>query len=114
DPVAGGELLEQRPVEAARGPKVDVLDDGVLAQTGEAQAGDEALVLALGGLAIDQQRKPVLEVERGDIGLAALLLECLGHSDEPERDEALVGGMCEHVLLLLSVVVAGAADVAVP
>ena len=50
DPVAGGELVEERLVEAARGSQVDVLDAGVLAQGGELEAGDEALVVALDGL----------------------------------------------------------------
>ena len=87
----------------------------------------EPLVLALDRLAIDQQREPLLEGERGNVGLLALLLERLGHAGEPERDQALLGGMCEHCFLSFlrppdcsipgsgsSVVVATAADVAVP
>ena len=71
DPVAGGELLEQRAVEAARRLQIDVLDDGVLAQAGEPQAGHEPLVVALGRLAVDQQGEALLEAERGDVGLVA-------------------------------------------
>ena len=113
DPVAGDELLEQRPVEAARRFVVDILDDGGLAQAGEPQAAIEPLVLALGRLAVDQQGEPLLEGERGDIGLSSLFVERLGHAGEPERDEAVVGGMGQHRFLLSSVVVATAADVAV-
>ena len=38
DPVAGGELGEQRLVEPARRLHIDVLDDGVLSKTGELQS----------------------------------------------------------------------------
>src|SRR5260370_39566666 len=55
DPLAIGELLEQSAVEAARGSVIDVLDAGLLAQSGIAQAGGNALVPARGGLALDQQ-----------------------------------------------------------
>ena len=50
DPLAGGELVEQRLVEPARRPEIDILDDGVLAQAREAQTADEPFVLALTGL----------------------------------------------------------------
>ena len=38
--------------------------------------------------------------ERGDVGLSSLLLERLRHAGEPERDQAVVGGMGEHLLFL--------------
>ena len=47
--------------------------------------GDEPLVVALGRLAIDQQREALLEAERGNVGLSPLLLERLRHAGEPER-----------------------------
>jgi hypothetical protein len=37
DPLAAGELVEQRTIEAARGTVIDVLDDGVVAQSSMAQ-----------------------------------------------------------------------------
>ena len=43
DPLAGNEFLEQRPVEAARGLVVDVLDDSGLAQASGLEATFEAL-----------------------------------------------------------------------
>jgi len=42
DPAALGELLEQRAVEAARGTVIDILDGGLMAQSGIAQAGKQA------------------------------------------------------------------------
>ena len=59
DPLAVGELVEQRPIEAARGPVIDVLDDGVVAQSGIAQPGGNALVAAMSDLAVDQQAEPI-------------------------------------------------------
>jgi hypothetical protein len=55
DPFAAGTLLEQCAVETARRAIIDVLDDGVLAQRGIAQAGGQALVAAMGDLAVEQQ-----------------------------------------------------------
>ena len=98
DPLAGDELLEQRLVEAARRLHVDILDDGVLPQLGEAQAVHQPLVLALGRLAIDQQREALLEGECCDVGLPLLFVERLRHAGQPERDEAVQGWMCQHRL----------------
>ena len=61
DPLAGDELLEQRLIEPARRLHVDVFDDGVLPEACEAQAADQPFVLALGGFAVDEQRKPLFE-----------------------------------------------------
>jgi hypothetical protein len=59
DPLAMGELLVQSAVEASRGSVIDILDAGLLAQSGIAQPGSKALVAAMGELAIDQQAQPV-------------------------------------------------------
>ena len=40
----------------------------------------------------------ILEREGGNVGQSSLLLERLRHAGEPERDEAAVGGMCQHRL----------------
>ena len=101
DPLAGDELLEQRLVEPARRLHVDILDDGVLPQACEAQPGDQPFVLALGRLAVDEQSEPLLEGQRCDVGLSLLFVERLRHAGEPERDEAAVGGMCQHRLSFL-------------
>jgi len=52
DPIAGGELLEERAIEAADGAQIDVLDDGGLAEGGELEPRHEALVVALGAVAV--------------------------------------------------------------
>ena len=105
--------MEQRLVEASRGLVVDILDDSGLAQAGGLEAAFEALVLAVDRLAVDHHGETLLEGERGDIGLAALVFERLRHAGEPECDQAIMGGMGQHRFLLFSVVVATAADVGV-
>ena len=65
-------------------------------------------------LAVDHQGEPLLEGERGGVGLAALIVEGLGHAGQAEGDRAFVGGLGEHGSASgWSVVVAAAADVAV-
>jgi hypothetical protein len=59
DPLAAGELVEQGAIEAVRRAAIDILDDGVMAQLGIAQAGRQALVAAMGDLAVDQEAEPV-------------------------------------------------------
>ncbi len=98
DPIASGEFLEQRLVEPAWRFHIDILDDGILPEACEAQAADEPFVLALGRFAVDEQSKPFLESQRRDVGLSLLFVERLRHAGEPERDEASVGGMCQHRL----------------
>src|SRR5437868_12150607 len=43
DPFAGGEFVEQRAIETAGNSVIDVLDDGMVAQSGIAQPSREAL-----------------------------------------------------------------------
>ena len=92
DPIAGDQLLEQATIETPDGAQVDILDDGSLAQGRELEPGDQPLVLTRGDLALEQQRQALLEGKRLDVGLAALLVERLGHAGEAKAQEALVGG----------------------
>ena len=112
DPIAGGELLEQGAVETADGAQIDVLDHCGLAQAGELEAGHEALIVALGGLAVDHQPEALLKAECGDVRLPPLLLECLGHAVQAEGDQAFMGRVVEH-RASLSVVISAAADIGV-
>src|SRR6266403_4073992 len=98
DPVASGELLEQRLVEPARGLEIDVLDDGRLAQTRELEPAGEPFVLALDRLAVDHQTEPLFEVERGVVRLPSLFFQRLGHAGKPKRDQPFVAGMGQSVL----------------
>lgn len=67
-----------------------------MSQPGELQAGGEALVLAFDDLAINHQGEAILEWESGDVGLAALVVEGLGHAGQAEGEQAIKGGMGEH------------------
>ena len=114
DPFALGELVEQRAIEAARGAVIDILDDGVVAQPGIAQAGGEALVAAMGDLAIDQQAEPFGVGERRAFAGGFEFGEGLGHAGEPELGELIEDGMGQHFHSPNQLmVVAGAADVGV-
>ena len=44
DPATVGEFLEQRAIEFARGTVIDILDGSLMAQSGIAQAGEQAPV----------------------------------------------------------------------
>ena len=83
DPLAGGELEEEGAVEAAWGPVIDVLDAGLLAQSGIAPGG-QPLVAAMGELAIDQQPEPVGMSERGGFVGGLELGKGLGHAGETQ------------------------------
>ena len=84
DPLADGEGLEQGTVETARGAVIDVLDDGVLAQPGIAQAGGEPLVAAMGEFSIKQQPQPIGVAERRGVARGLQFGEGLGHAGEAE------------------------------
>src|ERR1700757_5043561 len=84
DPLAIGELVEQGAVEAAWGPVIDVLDAGLLAQSGIAQPGGKPLVAAMGELAIDQQSEPVGMSERGGFVGSFEFGKGLGHAGEAQ------------------------------
>ena len=112
DPVAGGELEEQRPVEPARVLIVDVLDAGAVAQFGGAGAGLELLLPAQGRFIFQQQSEPFGVIEAARLGLVFEVLEPLGEAVEAERVQLVERGMGEHGKSL-SVVVAGAAQIGV-
>ena len=103
DPVTIDELGEEGALDAARRAQIDILDDCGLAQASELQARDEPFVVPLGDLAIDHQAEPLLEGERGDIGLALLIVEGFGHAGEPEGGEAFMGVVDEHEVSFLLV-----------
>jgi len=96
DPIPGGELLEQRAIEAAGRPKVDVLDDRLLAQGSKPQACDQAFVAPLHCLPIEQQGETLLEAQGGNVGLSSLVVERLGHAGQAEGLQAFLGRMGEH------------------
>ena len=95
DPVAGGELGERGPGDAASGAAVDVLDVGADAQLGLAQMAEIALVVAVLGFALDHHGEAIVEAELLDVGDIALLLEGLGHAGEAELQHAFDIGLAQ-------------------
>ena len=84
DPCAAGELLEQGPFETARRAIIDVLDDGLLAQPSIAQPGGQALVAAMGDLAVEEQPQPVGMAERRGVACGFQFGEGLRHAGKAE------------------------------
>jgi hypothetical protein len=96
DPAALGELFEQRPIEAARGAVIDVLDAGVMAQPGITQARRQAPVAAMRDLAVEQQAEPFGMGQLSGIGRGFDLGEGIGHAGEPELVQLIEGRVAEH------------------
>ena len=96
DPLAGGELEEQGTIEAAMCSEVDILDSRGLAQPSLAQTAGEALVLATGRLAIDEQPEPILPRQLGSIGGVLQLDEGIGHGGKTECAQPLDSRMDQH------------------
>jgi len=84
NPPAISELLEQRAIEAARGSVIDVLDGGLLAQSGVSQSRGQPLVTAMGQLTIEQEAEPVGMAEIGSFAGGLEFDKGLSHSRKPE------------------------------
>jgi hypothetical protein len=110
DPLAIGELWEQS-AEAAWGPVIDVLDAGLLAQSGIAQPGGKPLVAAMGELAVEQEAEPVGMSERGGFVGSFELGKRLGHAGQAKLANWSSMGWVSTAFS--SVVVARSADIGV-
>jgi hypothetical protein len=97
DPFAAGELLEQGAVETARRAIIDVLDNGVLAQPGIAQASGQALVAAVRNLVVEQQPQPVGVAERRDVAAGLQLGKGLRHAGKAELVQLVERGVGEQL-----------------
>ncbi|CAN2536363.1 hypothetical+protein [Methylocapsa aurea] len=85
DPVAGGELQEQSPVEPACALIVHILDAGRMAQASGAGARLEALLTTQRQLVFEQQAEPFGVLEASGLGLVLEFLEPFGKAIETER-----------------------------
>src|SRR5271156_1739870 len=100
DPLAAGELVERPTIEAARGAVIDVLDDGLVAQSSMAQPSSKTFVATMGDLAIDQQAEPIGMGKGGPFAGGFEFGESLGHAGKPELSELIKHWMGQHCLLL--------------
>ena len=97
DPAAGGEVPEQRPVELAGRPVVDVFDAGAdMAQLRGPHPGLEFLRAATRGFAVDQQPEPLGVAEIADVVATLQLGEGVGHAVELQLAQLVVCRMVEH------------------
>ncbi len=96
DPIAGGELLEERAVEAARRAIVDVLDGRMMAQASISQPGLEPPVAPLGHLTVEEEREPFGVAQLDGLRGGLQLGEGACHAGKPELVELVEGGMGQH------------------
>mgnify|MGYP007001784879 CR=1 FL=1 len=99
DPVAGGELEEQRAVEAALGTEIGILDLRVMAQSGGAGTSLEALLAPQRGFMIEQDCEPFAMIEGAGFRLGGEILEALGHAVQAEFAQYVEGWMGQHDLV---------------
>ena len=91
DPARLGELEDERAVKPAGGVEVDVLDAGLVTEAGRLEVAEEAAVLALLQLDIDQHAEAVVEGQRLVVGSLHLLLVGAAHAHEVEIVELVEG-----------------------
>ena len=89
DPVAGGEPVEQGAFEPARYAVIDIFDDSMVPQSSIPQPSSQALVAAMGNLAIDQQAEPVGMGKSRPFAGGVEFGESLGHAGKPELGELI-------------------------
>ena len=95
-PLAATQLQDQALVQPARGTVVDVFEAGAVLEPGLAQAAAEALVVAFGQFAVDQQAEAFHEAQAVDVRGFQLLGECLEHAGQAQGLELVQGRMGQH------------------
>lgn len=111
DPATFGKLGEQCAIEATRGAIIDILDAGLLAQLGVAQARGEALASTQRGFAIEQQCQPFGMTDAIGFARGSDINEGFGHAMQAKRVDLIECRMGQHVCSV--VVVAWPADIGV-
>ena len=96
DPIATGELEEQRAIEPAHGPVVDVLDRGEMPQFGGPGARLEALLLTQRHLVLEQDAGPFDMVERAALGVGGQIVQALGHAGQAKLVQSVDRRVLEH------------------
>ena len=94
-PLAGGQVQDQRLVQALRGVVIEIFQAGGLAQAGE-QAGEQAALLAFGQFPVGEQTETFLEAEGGDLGELLLFEERLEHAGQLQGPEFIQSRMGQH------------------
>ena len=99
DPVALGQLLEQRAVKTARTAIIDIFDAGLLAQLGIAQAGYEPFVAPPRRFAIKEEPKPFTMTKVVGFAFCPDFDEGFGHALKAESVKLIECRMIEQMRL---------------
>ena len=86
---SGGVRAGWRAIEAAMNSIIDVFDDSIMTQSGIAQPRGEALVVAMGNLAIDEQPEPIGMGKCRAFARGFEFGKGLGHAGKPELGELI-------------------------
>ena len=101
NPVAGGELEEERAVEPALGAEIDIFDLRVMTQLGGTGARLEPFLLAQCRFLLEKDGKPFTMVKAAGFRLGGEVLEAFGHAVKAEFYQHVEGGMFQHGFGLL-------------
>ena len=96
DPVTGEQAPKHGAVQAAGVTVVDVLGHRGLLEPGAAQPAAGLALVARGDLAVDQEAEAFLEGQGLGLRQVGLLGERLGHAEEAQLDQPVMGRMIEH------------------
>ena len=89
-------MVDLRPLEPARVSVINVLQAGGDFELGRVEAPGEGAVFLPGPLPFDQQAQPSFKIQLGDLGLAALFFQGLGHAVQAQRREFFERLSVEH------------------
>ncbi len=96
DPVAGGELEEQRAIETACGAIIDILDAGGLTKARHARPRLEALLPAQRRFLVEKQTEPFGMFKTMRFRIGGEFLKTLRHAVEAECMQLIESRMREH------------------
>ncbi|OWK35365.1 hypothetical protein PSOLE_46950 [Pseudomonas oleovorans subsp. oleovorans] len=95
-PLTTAQLQDQRLIQSARAAVVDVFEAGVVLEPGLAQAAAQALVIAFGQLAVDQQAEAFFEAQAVDVRGFQLFIQRLEHAVQAQGLQLVQGRMGQH------------------
>ena len=96
DPVAGGELEEQRAIETARGAIIDIFDAGGLTETRHARPRLEAFLPAQRRFLVEKQAEPFGMFKTTRLRIGGEFLKPLRHAVEAEGMQLIECRMRKH------------------
>jgi hypothetical protein len=96
DPATIDQIRHDSRIDAARAAHIDIFDAGCVTQGRKAQPGCQSLGITFCGFAINKQAQPFFKAQAFKHGArAALLMQGLRHTAQPDRLQAVASGMCQ-------------------